>query len=1015
MRRSRHRLPALLLLCTLPVVAPEVGAADEQVDFVRDVRPLLARACLRCHGPDKQKADLRLDLRATALAAGDLLHAPIIVPGDAASSELYLRLIAEDPEDRMPAKKPPLPAVEIDLLRRWIDQGAVWPDDVSGDDGYRHWSYQAPTRSAQPAGGQQHPVDALVSARLAQEGLDLSEQADRATLIRRLCLDLTGLPPDLDEVDAFVADTRPDAYERLVDRLLASPHYGEQMARTWLDLARYADSDGYEKDERRTMWRYRDWVIDAFNRDMPFDRFSIEQLAGDLLPEPTLEQRIATGFHRNTMTNKEGGVDPEEYRNIAVLDRVNTTASVWLGATLECAQCHDHKFDPFSHRDYYSLFAFFNNTVDTGSSSEPKIEAPTGQQLAARPALLLEKQLVGKRLSGWSEQLGRELSDWESGARQLLHPFTVLAPDAATAEGGSRLALLKDDTVLACGPLPDQDTYVIEAPAPFHHLAGLRLEVLTDPSLPEQGPGRPSHANFVLSEMSVTVVDADGNESALPLELARADHSQENGPYPASAIIDGDPASGWAVGGATGHPHQVRFSLAHPRVLPDGARLRFRLSQQHGSQHLIGRLRLAVTGVPLPAQGGLLRPDLEQLVRAGAERSADQESALRDWFRGRAPSLDPDRARLVEIERRLTYPTALVLEELDEPRPTFVLAGANFLNPQERVEPDVPSILGRLAEAAPKNRLGLARWLVDESNPLTARVTVNRLWSQLFGTGLVASLDDFGSQGDLPSHPVLLDWLATEFMERDWSIKEMMRLMVLSDTYRQSSLVTAERLEIDPGNRLLSRGSRHRLQAESLRDAALAISGRLSRTLGGPSVFPPQPEGTWAMTYNGDRWDTSGGPERYRRGLYTFWRRTAPYPTYMLFDAPSREVACAVRERSNTPLQALALLNDPVFSELAGGLARRMLDLEGVGLSDEQRIARGFRWCTSRIPEADEVRVLCDLLERQLERFRGRPAESVALAEWSGELGEDVDRSRLAAWTVLANTLLNLDETVTRS
>ena len=700
-----------------------------------------------------------------------------------------------------------------------------------------NWAYVKPVRPELPNVKHSHwprnSIDFFILARLEKEKLKPALEADRATLIRRLSLDLTGLPPTIAEVDAFLADKSKDAYDKLVDRLLASPHYGEKWARQWLDLARYADTHGYEKDPRRSMWPYRDWVINSFNRDMPFDEFTIEQIAGDMLPEATREQKIASGFHRNTMYNTEGGVDREQSRVETVVDRVNTTATVWLGSTLACAQCHTHKYDPFTLKEYYQFFAFFNK------ADEPEMELASPAQKERQEKLQAEKTGLETELNKQTPELTAAQAAWEQ---------KVIADKA-------ELAKLK---------------------------AGIR----------------------------------------------------------------------------------------------------------------------------------------EALILEKSKRTEKQNKAVFDYFRSIAPELKSVNDQLAELrkkekELKEEIPTTLVMKERDQPRETHVLARGNFLNPGDKVMPAVPAILPTLPGGEPANRLTLARWLVSPENPLTARVTMNRVWEQYFGHGLVETVEDFGTQGERPTHPELLDWLATEFVRQGWSLKAMHRLIVTSATYKQSSRATRELTERDPYNRLLARGPRFRVPAETVRDVALEASGLLSPKIGGPSVFPFQPDGIWTQIYSGDKWEISKGEDKYRRGLYTFWRRTSPYPAFMSFDSPSRELICARRLRSNTPLQALTTMNDPGFVEASEALARRIMK-ETKG-DAAKRVAYGFRLCEARPPRADEVKRLVALYEQELAQFKQdtKAAEKMATSEL-GKPAENMNLEELAAWTVVANVLLNLDETITK-
>ncbi|TAH34360.1 MAG: DUF1553 domain-containing protein [Planctomycetota bacterium] len=991
-----HAVAAIALAVRLPAATQEPASG---LSFQGEVRPILEQRCFACHGATRQKAGLRLDQRAWARAGSKNGNRPVIVPGNSAESLLYQRLVAADEDERMPFGEEALAAEEIEILRRWLDEGAEWPED--GSTLRRHWSYVPPARPALPPvrddAWPRNGVDRFVLARLEREGLAPSPEAPAETLIRRLYLDLVGLTPPVSEVDEFLADARPDAYERLVERLLASPHYGERQAQLWLDLARYADTNGYEKDERRSQWRYRDWVIDAYNRNLPFDRFTIEQLAGDLLPDATLEQRIATGFHRNTMVNKEGGVDAEEFRVAAVVDRTNTTASVWLGATLGCAQCHDHKYDPYAQEEYYQFFAFFNSTTDSGGSEDPQIEAPTPQQQAVMAELAPQIEALERELEARTPELESAFGAWERRRRAELAQWVALQPRSVESARGATLTVLDDGSVLASGSAPDMDHYVVSAEVGLPRVAGLRIEALSDPSLPSQGPGRTGHGNFVLNEVTLLV---DG--VAVPLGRARADFEQMDRPWPASGAVDGDPASGWAIVPQTGQSHQAVFALE--RALP-AAHIEVRLAQDYGSRHTLGRFRVSVCA-EAPPDAPPLPPALERLLVLGGTRGAPEQAQLEAHWRASAPELEAARARLAQLRARLPQPaTCMVLAERAQPRATHVLQKGSFLSPGAAVEPAVPAVLGSLPPDAPRNRLGLAQWLVAPDNPLTARVLANRVWSQYFGAGLSSTPEDFGSQGDAPTHSELLDWLALELVSGGWDVKALHHLIVTSATYRQASRVTPELLERDPYNRVFARGPRFRLEAEAVRDVALSASGLLNPVLGGPSVFPPQPDGIWNLPYSDDRWTAQQGAERHRRALYTFWRRSAPYPLMTNFDAPSREFTCTRRARSNTPLQALNLLNDPAFVEAAAALARRMLAQAGAG--DAERAAYGFRLCVARAPQPEEVRILLELLGAQRRRYQADPQAAAALVA-----GADPD---LAAWTVVANVLLNLDETITKS
>ena len=884
-----------------------------------------------------------------------------------------------------------------------------------------HWSYVKQVRPELPKTKNsrwvRNPIDAFVLARLQKEKLKPSPEADRATLIRRVSLDLIGLPPTPAEVDAFVNDKSKDAYEKVVDRLLASPHYGEKWAREWLDLARYADTHGYEKDPRRSMWPYRDWVIHAYNADMPFDEFTVEQIAGDLLPHATRDQKVASGFHRNTMFNTEGGVDAEQSRVETIVDRVNTTASVWLGSTLGCAQCHTHKYDPFTIKEYYQMFAFFNDC------DEPELDLPSPEQAKEREQMKADIAKQEGEYKKKSPELEAAQAAWEKKELEQMSRWTVLDPGEFSSKGGATFTKLDDKSLLAGGKNPTNDAYVITARTDAEKITGIRLEVYPDDSLPQKSLGRDPNGSFVLSRFEVTAAPTNQPEAMRPLtfKAASADYTQEG--HSVTNLIDGKPGPGWAVSAAEERNKVERtayFELEKPLSLPGGATLTVTLRNDSiWSQANVGRFRLSVTAMEKPVEVPHVSSHLRRILgESPANRTEKQTGDLNNAFREQAPELKPVRealAKLREREKKLKeeIPTTLVMKERKEPRETHVLARGNFLNPGERVTPGVPAVLPPLPPGQPANRLTLARWLVSPDNPLTARVTINRIWRQFFGRGIVETVEDFGTQGDPPSHPELLDWLATEFIRQGWDMKAMDRLIVTSATYRQSSRTTPALMERDPYNRLLARGPRFRVPAETVRDIALEASGLLSPKIGGPSVFPYQPDGIWTQIYSGDKWEESKGEDRYRRGLYTFWRRTSPYPAFMSFDAPSRELICTRRPRSNTPLQALTTLNDPAFVEAAGALARRMMN-ETKG-NTAKHAAYGFRLCTSRKPGKAELKRIVELFDDELQRYKSDDkAADKLVAENAAKLPEGAKPDELAAWTVVANVLLNLDETITK-
>ena len=1003
------------------------------VDFTRDVMPVLARRCLQCHAGTAPEARLSLESLAGALKGGKSGR-PALVPGKPAESELMKLVTGADPERRMPPKGGPLEPAQIAMLESWIAQGAPWGGNESGR--HWHWAYRPPVRPNTPAVNDtywaRNAIDPFVLAKLEAAGLKPAPEADRAMLLRRVTLDLTGLPPSPSEVEAFLADPAPDAYERVVNRLLDSPAYGERMAMKWLDLARYADTHGYEKDDRRTMWPYRDWVIDAFNRDVPFDRFTVEQLAGDLLPEPTTEQLVATGFNRNTQINEEGGVDAEEFRVDAVIDRVNTVGSVWLGTTVGCAQCHNHKNDPISQEEYFRLFACFNNDDadvtlhSTGASAAggmlPISRRDDREEFGRLQARVADLQ---KSLAEYPEErLAAAQARWERDQGRKQPAWTVLQPLKVTSAAGATFTSQPDGSVLASGASADKDTYTVEATLGLSGATALKLEVFPDPSLPGKGVGRSAHGNIVLQDLKVAVAIGPAQEfKDVAVPQAAADHEQGLGTadaWPIAAAVDGDQRSGWAIGPKVREAHTAVFRFGTPlgkgggESSGTGATLRITMAQNYGGYHTIGRFRLSATNDPDPLGAAPVLPEIGAILGA-KERTSEESVRLAAYFKSVAPELRPLRDELATSRKRLaelTVAKAMVMKRAATPRETHVLERGSFLSPGKKVEPGVPAALGS-PKVQPRDRLELAAWLVSADNPLTARVTVNRLWELHFGRGIVETSEDFGSQGDLPTHPELLDYLATELVRQGWSLKAMHRLIVTSATYRQASIVSPELLEKDPFNKLLARGPRFRVDAETVRDTALAASGLLSAKVGGPSVFPPQPDGVWTMIYSNDTWKGSTGEDRYRRGLYTFWRRTAPYPMFTAFDATSREVACTRRARTNTPLQALTTLNDPQFVEAAVGLARRLLT-EG-GKTDEARVELGFLLCVSRRPTPAEAARVLELVRQERSQYAADAAAARALlASAPGVKTEGLDTAELAAWSVAGNVLLNLDEALTR-
>ncbi len=1150
-----------LLLVPGPTAIAEPQAAPKKetpVDYNRDVRPILSKNCFACHGPDAshRARKLRLDVRTAVTKPLDSTFTPI-VPGDLDNSELFRRITAEDDLGRMPPKKtgPRLAPAEVAVLKRWIEQGAPYAE---------HWAFTKPQAQALAAvkdkAWVKNGIDAWVLARLEREGLKPSAEADKFSLLRRVSFDLRGLPPTPAEVDAFAKDGSPDAYEKAVDRFLKDPAFGERWARMWLDQARYADSAGYGSDPLRTIYRYRDWVIDAYNQNVPFDQFTIEQIAGDLLPGATAEQKLATAFHRNTMTNTEGGTDREEFRVAAVKDRVDTTFQVWMGLTMGCAKCHDHKFDPMKQKEYYRFFAVFNQSADADRPDEgPVMPAPTPEIEAKIKQIDARIAELKKQVETPTPAVADAQVKWETELKAQSQ-WVVLDPLTAKSESGATLKTLPDKSLLAEGTNPANDLYTITAKTDAKNITAFRLETLPDASLPQGGAGRAADGNFMLSRFAVSALAAgqedkavmgrfvrvevpgedkivslaevqvfsggdnvaragkaeqsstdfegpaalaiDGNtdgdyykakstthtrrgvnpwwevtlsqsqpidrivlwnrtdgglhtrlancrvqilddahkvvwqqdvaeppnpqrelspsaRQTVALSKAFADFAQEKHPV-ADVLKAGDgKANGWGVSPQVKEAHAAVFVAKEPFANTNPGVLTFRLEHRFKQPNYnLGRFRLSVTrDAKLIQRAALPVPILAVLDMTADKRSREQQDSLAAYYRSVAPLLQSLRDEIAKLDKsRPMAPTVPVMVELpaNQRRETHVMMKGNFLSPGEKVEPGTPAFLPPLPEGAAKDRLTIAKWLVGPDNPLTARVAVNRYWAQLFGTGIVETEEDFGTQGDLPSNPELLDYLALEYVRLKWDTKALLREIVTSATYRQSAKVTPDLVAKDPHNHLLARGPRFRLEAEMVRDQALQVSGLLSRKTHGPSVYPPQPPGLWQAAFNGQRtWTTSIGEDKYRRGLYTFWRRTIPYPSMATFDAPSREVCAVRRIRTNTPLQAFVTLNDPVYVEAAQALARRIVK-EG-GTTVEERARYGLRLALARPPVDEQVKRVVALYESEREHYRKDAKAAQAMAtDPLGPLPAGMEPDDLAAWTVIGNVLLNLDGVLTK-
>ena len=1012
----RASLAALLLAAAL---SPTASADEPPVDFARDVRPILARACVGCHGPEKQKGGLRLDRKDAAMAGGD--NGRALLAGKAAESDLIARVRGDVAETAMPPKGDRLSAAEVGTLARWIDQGATWPDPTGPDAAptSSHWAFRPVVRPSVPTAKNpswvRNPIDGFVASRLDAMHIAPSPEADRPTLIRRLSLDLIGLPPSAEEVEAFVDDISINAYEKVVDRLLASPHHGERWGRHWLDLARYADSDGYEKDNGRPhAWRYRNWVIDAVNHDLPFDRFTVEQLAGDLLPGATLEQRVATGFHRNTLTNTEGGTDPEEFRVAAVVDRTNTTGTVWLGLTVGCAQCHTHKYDPILHKDYYGLYAFFNGGDEVNIPAPLPAEADA--YVVAKASFDADHAPIAAALKAYDNgERPAAQAAWEASLPASAPRWVVLTPFGATSAEGATLSIQDDGSIAVTGVRAGSDSYTVNLRTDLAGITGLSVVAMAEPSLPAKGPGRAGNGNFVLGEVSARAASRDGESSTtVALQNASADFAQDG--FAAAGAIDGNPSTGWAVSPKTGTNHVAVFETNADVGGPGGTVLTVTLDQRYGGGHTLGRFRLAAIAAPRPVRldSGLSDEVVGALAVAADKRSEVDKLTIINHHR----SIDPryqqlKRAVADHLAKAPKAPATMAqtLAESKAGRKTNVHIRGDFRRKGDEVLPHTPDVLPPLRAESTPTRLDLARWLVDPSHPLTARVAVNRTWKHLLGRALTPTVDDLGTRGERPSHPELLDWLAAEYPAVGWSQKRLIRLIVTSATYRQSSAHRADLADRDPVNVLLARQGRFRPEAEVIRDLALAVAGLLNPSIGGPSVRPAQPAGVSDLTYAGNaRWVESTGADRYRRGMYTWFQRTSPYPMLMTFDAPESNVCAARRERSNTPLQALTLLNDATFVECAQALGRRVGGADSCGCTD-CRVSAAMKLALAREPTEAEAAVLGGLLARAVASYRLRPEEATRLL---GPGKVEADPAEVAGCVVLARAIMNLDEFVTR-
>ncbi len=1055
---------ALLSVVAVTFEAPDLSAraqatpAVPPVSFNREILPILANNCFACHGPDEKKRETKFHFDTQE---GMFAKRGVIEPGNAAESLLVEKITDPNPKDRMP---PPesghtLTTRQIDLLRRWIDEGAKWDT---------HWAYVSPGRPELPAvsaaSWARNPIDHFILARLEREGLKPSPETDKETLLRRVTYDLTGLPPTPAELDAFLADRAPDAYEKRVDTLLHSPHYGERMAMPWLDAARYADTHGYHIDSLRAMWPWRDWVINAFNQNLPFDKFAIEQLAGDLLPDATLDQKIASGFNRNHMINFEGGAIADEYQVEYVVDRVEATSSAFMGLTMGCARCHSHKFDPITHKEFYQFFAFFNTVPEAGldgriGNAAPVLPLPSADQQArldelnaaikARETVLADPAVAAGQRE-WEQAVSNKTSQPDAAglvahyemdgsfsdiSGRYRHGRTIAGEP--TFDGGQvgKAASFDGDTEVSFG-----DVGAFERDEPFSLAVWLRgrgnLPMAGFQNLDGAGPRRGFEWQFddvalvgIQRWAARLIVRIASDSPAAAIEIRTRERLRLGDWYHVALTYDG---SGKAAGLA---------------LYLNGKRLDTEVSRDAlaGSIKTGGALRLGskALGNPFVGQiddlrlyGRVLTPaqveDLAihypvRVILSGVigKPSKDDADRTRDYFLsyGASDSLRAAYGELKALRLRKDdlvklIPTTMIMGEMKKPRDTFILARGDYRNQTDKVQPGVPAVLSPLPAGAPPNRLTLAQWLVDPAHPLTSRVAVNRYWQTYFGYGIVKTQEDFGVQGEPPVHPELLDWLATEFVRTAWDVRAMQRLIVTSAVYRQSSKATPALIEKDPENRLLARGPRLRLPAEMIRDTALAASGLLNDTVGGPSVLPYQPKGLWEELafgdgFSGQSYEQSHGRDLYRRGMYTLWKRTAPPASLSTFDAPDREKCAARRAQTNTPLQALVLLNDPTYVEASRALAQRAL-LEG-GKDTKSRVTYAFRLATARTPTGKEIKVLRTLLDGRLAAFR-KDRQSALKLLGVGESRRDnrLDVAELAAYTTVASVIFNLDETITK-
>lgn len=990
------------------------GQEKNTIDFNRDIKPILSDRCFQCHGPDEKhrEADLRLDLAESALDS-------VVVPGKSSESDLLSRITSDDPDAVMPpptANKKKLTPAEIDKITKWIDQGASFQ---------AHWAYQVPSKSSIPRLKQlenwaKTPIDKFIAKRLEEANRTPSKPADKRTLIRRLYFDLIGLPPTPEQVDQFVKDRSPQAFEKVVDELLASEAFGERMAVYWLDQVRYADTNGIHGDNHREHSLYRDYVIDAFNNNKPFDEFTLEQLAGDLLPNRTNWQWVASGYNRLNMTTREGGAQAKEYRAKYAADRVRNASVVWMGSTLGCAECHDHKYDPFKAKDFYRFAAFFADIEEVAVGAQPPIKLPSAEQEAELAEISVKLAEARTKLNVRSEERNKQFAEFIQKQTEKLKDVTPAwlpaIPSRYQSSGGATL-VLEDAVVKSTKANPDRDNYQLTVQPSAPTVTGFRLEVLADASFPNQSVGR-GNGNIVLTHVQVSV---DGQP--VKIKNALADFSQQG--HDIKLAIDQNPATGWAVSGHTQKSNRTAvFILEKPIQTAQQKSLVIELKHESVyAKHNIGKFRISLTDVAQPSlegNRGVPGEIVAALKKSAQARTAPENDRLYRYFLDQSPTVKADRDAVRQLQSRKTqieksFRPILVTKTM-KPRTMRVLPRGNWLDDSGPVvRPGVPSFLTQIEtkQDETSNRYDLAQWIVDPKNPLTSRVFVNRLWKIAFGEGIVRTPDDFGSQGAVPTHPQLLDYLAVEFVESGWNVKQMIKQIVMTRTYQQSSFADPATLKKDPGNELLARQNRFRIDAEFVRDNALAISGLLVQRVGGSSVKPYQPAGYWEhLNFPRRKYQASQDANQYRRGLYSYWCRTFLHPSLSVFDAPSREESCVQRPRSNTPLQALVLLNDPSYVESAQAFAESILRIEG---DARAKLDYAFRRALSRLPTQQESVVLQRILDSHLKQFSKDPdAAKAAIKAGIRQPSSELDKNQLAAWTSVARIILNLHETITR-